>query len=113
MFAIRVAAMPRPSSQRASRGTGTRCRAAYNMSMLEAYTRPSIVAGSNRAVSLSRSKMGCGCWPAVSSWRQAARLYSLISPFRMDFRRIRWPSRLTAVTPGASRSPPGIRWAMP
>jgi hypothetical protein len=51
---------------------------------------------------LSRSKTGSGCWPAVSSWRQAARLYSLISPFSMDFRRIRWTSRLTAVTPGAS-----------
>lgn len=38
------------------------------------------------------------------SWRQAARLYSLISPFSMDFRRIRWTSRLTAVTPGASHS---------
>ncbi len=38
---------------------------------------------------LSRSKVGSSCWPAVSSWRQAARLYSLISPFRMDFRRIR------------------------
>jgi hypothetical protein len=24
-------------------------------------------------VNLSRSKIGSGCWPAVSSWRQAAR----------------------------------------
>jgi hypothetical protein len=38
---------------------------------------------------LSRSKIESSCWPAVSSWRQAARLYSLISPFSMDFRRIR------------------------
>ena len=53
---------------------------------------------------VSRSKIGSGSWPAVSSWRQAARLYSLISPFSMDFRRIRWTSRLTAVTPGASHS---------
>jgi 4-hydroxy-4-methyl-2-oxoglutarate aldolase len=53
---------------------------------------------------LSRSKIGSGSWPAVSSWRQAARLYSLISPFSMDFRRIRWTSRLTAVAPGASHS---------
>ena len=51
MFAVRVAAMPSPSSQRAREGTGTRCRAAYRMTMLEAYTRPSIVAGSSRAVS--------------------------------------------------------------
>lgn len=51
---------------------------------------------------LSRSKIGSACWRAVSSWRQAARLYSLISPFSMDFRRIRWTSRSTAVTPGAS-----------
>ena len=50
MFAVRVAAMPSPSSQRAREGTGTRCRAAYKMTMLEAYTRPSIVAGSSRAV---------------------------------------------------------------
>ena len=53
---------------------------------------------------LSRSKIGSGCWPAVSSWRQAARLYSLISPFSTGFRRIRWTSRLTAVTPGTSHS---------
>jgi hypothetical protein len=53
---------------------------------------------------LSRPKIGSGSWPAVSSWRQAARLYSLISPFSMDFRRIRWTSRLTALTPGASHS---------
>jgi len=33
-----------------SLGTGTRCRAAYKMTMLDAYTRPSIVAGSSRAV---------------------------------------------------------------
>ena len=39
-------------------------------------------------VYLSRSKIGSACWPAVSSWPQAARLYSLISPFSMDFRRI-------------------------
>jgi hypothetical protein len=49
----------------------------------------------------ARSKIGSGCWPAVSSWHQAARLYSLISPFSMDFRRVRWTSMLTAVTPGA------------
>jgi hypothetical protein len=29
MFAVRVAAIPSPSSQRAREGTGTRCRAAY------------------------------------------------------------------------------------
>jgi hypothetical protein len=50
ILAVRVAAMPSPSSQRASAGTGTRCRAAYRMTMLEAYTRPSMVAGSSRAV---------------------------------------------------------------
>ena len=50
MFAVRVAAMPSPSSQRAKDGTGTRCRAAYKVTMLEAYTRPSIVADSSRAV---------------------------------------------------------------
>jgi hypothetical protein len=62
---------------------------------------------------VSRSKIGSGSWPAVSSWRQAARLYSLISPFSMDFRRIRWTSRFTAVTPGTSHSQPGTCWAMP
>ena len=31
ILAVRVAAMPSPSSQRASAGTGTRCRAAYRM----------------------------------------------------------------------------------
>jgi hypothetical protein len=30
MFAVRVAAIPSPSSQRAREGTGTRCRAAYS-----------------------------------------------------------------------------------
>jgi hypothetical protein len=50
---------------------------------------------------LYRSKIESGAWPAVSSC-QAARLYSLISPFSMDFRRIRWTSRLTAVTRGTS-----------
>ena len=30
MFAVRVAAIPSPSSQRARKGTGTRCRAAYS-----------------------------------------------------------------------------------
>jgi hypothetical protein len=50
----------------------------------------------------SRPKIGPGCWPAVSSWHQAARLYSFISPFSMDLRRIRWTPMLTAVTPGAS-----------
>ena len=34
MFAVRVAAMPSPSSQRAREGTGTRCRAAYSTTML-------------------------------------------------------------------------------
>jgi hypothetical protein len=51
MFAVRVAAMPSPGSQRAKEGTGTRCRAAYKMTMLEAYTRPPIVAGSITAKS--------------------------------------------------------------
>jgi hypothetical protein len=50
MFAVRVAAIPRPSSQRAREGTGTRCRAAYSTTIELAYTRPSIVAGSSRAV---------------------------------------------------------------
>jgi hypothetical protein len=30
MFAVRVAAIPSASSQRAREGTGTRCRAAYS-----------------------------------------------------------------------------------
>ena len=30
MFAVRVAAIPGPSSHRAREGTGTRCRAAYS-----------------------------------------------------------------------------------
>src|SRR6266550_6268590 len=30
MFAVRVAAIPSPSSHRARQGTGTRCRAAYS-----------------------------------------------------------------------------------
>jgi transposase len=51
----------------------------------------------------ARSKIGSGSWPAVSSWRQAARLYSLISPFSMDFRWIRWTSR-SAVPRGTSQS---------
>ena len=50
MFAVRVAAMPSPSGQRAKDGTGTRCRAAYKMTIEEAYARPSIVVGSSRAV---------------------------------------------------------------
>jgi hypothetical protein len=33
MFAVRVAAIPRPSSQRAKEGTGTRCRAAYSATL--------------------------------------------------------------------------------
>ena len=33
IFVVRVAAMPSPSSQRARDGTGTRCRAAYRMTM--------------------------------------------------------------------------------
>ena len=45
--------------------------------------------------------------------RQAARLYSLIRPFSMGFRRIRWTSRLAASPRGTSRSEPGTRWAMP
>jgi len=48
-----------------------------------------------------------------SSWRQAAWLYSLIRPFSMGFRRIRWTSRLAAVPRGTSRSQPGTRCAMP
>lgn len=42
--------MPSASIQRASRGTGTRCRAEYKMTMLDAYTSLSIVAGSSSAV---------------------------------------------------------------
>jgi hypothetical protein len=41
---------PSPSSHRAREGTGTLCRAAYSTSIELAYTRPSIVAGSSRAV---------------------------------------------------------------
>jgi len=33
MFAVRVAAMPSPSSQRAGEGTGIRCRVAYKMTI--------------------------------------------------------------------------------
>jgi hypothetical protein len=62
---------------------------------------------------LSRSKIGFCCWSAVLSWRQAARLYSLIRPFSTGFRRIRWTSRFAAVTRGTSRSQPGTRWSMP
>jgi hypothetical protein len=42
--------MPSASIHRASRGTGTQCLAACKMTMLEAYTSPSIVAGSSKAV---------------------------------------------------------------
>jgi hypothetical protein len=63
------------------------------------------------AAILSRSKIRFACWPAVLSWRQAARLYSLIRPFSTDFRRIRWTSRSTAVTQAGfavtSGNPPG------
>src|SRR5689334_7742567 len=52
-------------------------------------------------------EIGSGCWPAVSSCCQAARLYSSIRPFSTGFRRTRWTSRSTAVTPGTSRSQPG------
>jgi hypothetical protein len=34
MFAVRVAAIPSPSSHRAREVTGTRCRAAYSTTML-------------------------------------------------------------------------------
>jgi hypothetical protein len=50
MFAVRVAAIPSASSQRAREGTGTRCRAAYSTTAELAYTRPSIVAGTTWAV---------------------------------------------------------------
>ncbi len=36
MFAASVATMPSASSRRASRGSGSRCRAAYKVTMLEA-----------------------------------------------------------------------------
>jgi hypothetical protein len=49
-FTASEARMPSASIQRASGGTGRRCRAACKMTMLDAYTRPSIVAGSSRAV---------------------------------------------------------------
>ncbi len=49
--AASVATMPSASSHRARAGTGSRCRAAYSTTMEEEYTRPSIVAGSSRAVS--------------------------------------------------------------
>src|SRR6267154_1432735 len=35
MFAVKVAAIPSPSSQRAKRGTGLPCLAAYKITMLE------------------------------------------------------------------------------
>ena len=50
MFAVRVAAIPSASSQRARQGTGTLCRAADSTTIELASTRPSIVAGSSRAV---------------------------------------------------------------
>jgi len=42
--------MPSASIQRASAGTGRSWRAAYKMTIEDAYTRPSIVAGSSWAV---------------------------------------------------------------
>jgi hypothetical protein len=42
--------MPSASIQRASRGTGSPCRAACKMTIEDAYTRPSIVPGSSMAV---------------------------------------------------------------
>ena len=36
MFAVRVAAIPSPSSHRARAGAGSRCRAAYRTTMLDA-----------------------------------------------------------------------------
>jgi len=36
MLAVKVAAIPSPSSQRAKRGTGLSCLAAYKITMLEA-----------------------------------------------------------------------------
>jgi hypothetical protein len=71
-----------------------------------------------------RSKIESAYWPAVSSWRQAARLYSLISPFRMDFRgaagqgnrvdgqlppRRPWPRVLLSVARASLRGPLGAR----
>jgi hypothetical protein len=50
MFAVRVAAIPSPSSHRAREGTGIRCGAAYSTTIELAQTRPSIVVGSSRAV---------------------------------------------------------------
>lgn len=73
-----------------------------------AHLAASVITGSR-----ARSKIGFGCWPAVSSLRQAARQYSLINPLSTGFRWIRSMSRFTAVTPGTSRSQPGTRWAMP
>jgi len=48
-----------------------------------------------------------------SSARQAARVYSLISPPRTGFRRIRSPSTSVMVSRGASGSSSGTRWDMP
>ena len=48
-----------------------------------------------------------------SSARQAARAYSLISPSRTGFRRIRSLSRAVMVARGASGSSSGTRWDMP
>jgi hypothetical protein len=49
-FTASEAAMPRASIQRARHGTGSRCRAACRITIEDAYTRPSIVPGSSRAV---------------------------------------------------------------
>jgi hypothetical protein len=50
------------------------------------------------------------CWSSV---RQAACVYSLISPPRTGFLRICCVSMPVTVARGASGSPSGTRWAMP
>lgn len=84
--------------------------------LTEAIRLASVTAVDHRrfiAWALSRSKTGFGCWPAVSSRRQAALLYSLISPLSTGLRWIRWASRFTSMTLGTPWSRLGTRRPMP
>ena len=54
MFAVRVAAIPSASNQRAREGADTRCRAADSITIELAQARPSIVAGSSRLPDAAR-----------------------------------------------------------
>jgi hypothetical protein len=62
---------------------------------------------------LSRSKIGFVRLTWALSRRQAARMYSLMRPLRIGFRRIRCVSRSVTVMRGTSCRRPGMRWAMP